>query len=329
MNIGTGSHRDTHTCAVGVTAAIIVTGSGPATAHSASPAQVSVQTAGTASGGTGEPAKGALRIRITGLPTGVRPQVRISGPGRYRKTVKRTGTLKRLTPGVYRVATPRVSTPAGKATGRPSKRRVKVKAGRTVRVAAELRVDRHDPPQRHRRPTGPPAPDTTPPGTVTALTAGDRTPDSIALSWTNPTDADLAAVIVRRAKGATAPATPTDGTGMTLPGAPTATGVTDTGLDPDTTYSYAVFTRDTTGNTSAPATLTTATTSEPQGLLGLQLPEVGTARPGHQNQVGATAGSGPVRGAGQRLVLHHLPRLSGGGRPHRRARPRCDRTGGP
>ena len=99
-----------------------------------------------------------------------------------------------------------------------------------------------------------------------------RTPDSITLSWTNPTDADLAAVIVRRAKGATAPAAPTDGTGITLatrrpPESPTPA------WTPTPAYSYAVFTRDTTGNTSTPATLTTATTSEPQGLLGLQLPD--------------------------------------------------------
>ena len=136
--------------AVGVTAAILVTGSGPATARSASPAQVSVQTAGTARAAA--PVKGALRLRITGLPTGVRPQVRITGPGRYRKTVKRTGTLKKLTPGVYKVATPRVSIPAGKATGMPSKRRVKVKGRADRQGHRQIRVDRHRPTHRgHRR----------------------------------------------------------------------------------------------------------------------------------------------------------------------------------
>ena len=103
---------------------------------------------------------------------------------------------------------------------------------------------------------------------VTGLTAGDRTPTSIALSWTNPTDADLAEVIVRRAKGPVAPGSATAGTGVYLGpwGPPTGPSVTDTGLDPNTGYSYAVFTRDTTGNISSPTTLTTSTTSPPKPI---------------------------------------------------------------
>jgi hypothetical protein len=216
-----------------------------------------------------------LQIRITGLPASVRPAVRVTGPGRYRKTVKRTRTLRRLTPGVYRVTTPRVSTPAGAATGRPSKRRVKVRAGRTVRVAATYVWTAIAPPA----PLDTAAPpDTTPPGTVTALTAGPRTQDSIALSWTNPTDPDLAAVIVRRTQGPMAATSPTDGTGVAL-GSPTATTVTDTALNPATTYSYAVFTRDTTGNINGPTTLTTATTASPQVYSVFNYPQPGQPDP--------------------------------------------------
>ena len=147
------------------------------------------------------------------------------------------------------------------------------------------------------------------------------------MTWTNPADADLAAVIVRRATGATAPATPTDGTSVTLPGQ-TATGVTDTTLDPNTTYSYAVFTRDTTGNTSTPATLTTATTASPEVYSVFNYPSRDSrTRPSETNWCNCWIRSRPGRRSG--LVLHHLPQLSGGGRPHRRARPRCDRARGP
>lgn len=100
-----------------------------------------------------------------------------------------------------------------------------------------------------------------PPGPVTGLATGAITTTSIALSWTNPTDADLASVIVRRAVGATPPATAAAGTAVTLAN-PTATTVTDTGLTATTGYAYAVFTRDTTGNTSTAVTIT-ATTSTP------------------------------------------------------------------
>ena len=106
--------------------------------------------------------------------------------------------------------------------------------------------------------------DTTAPGPATGLTVGDRTPTSIALSWTNPTDADLAEVIARRAKGTAAPGSASEGTGVSL-GSPTAATVTDAALDPSTQYSYAVFTRDTAGNTSSPTTVV-ATTSPPEPI---------------------------------------------------------------
>lgn len=63
---------------------------------------------------------------------------------------------------------------------------------------------------------------------------------TVTLSWTNPSGRfDLHRIIMRRAAGSTAPATVTDGTGVTL-GSDLATSVADTGLAAGT-YSYSAF----------------------------------------------------------------------------------------
>ncbi len=84
-------------------------------------------------------------------------------------------------------------------------------------------------------------PDTTPPGAVTGLSVTGTTTTSITLSWTNPVDADLAGVMIRRAPGSTPPSSPTSGT---LVVEKSGTSHTDTGLSPGTQYSYAVFAYD-------------------------------------------------------------------------------------
>jgi hypothetical protein len=108
--------------------------------------------------------------------------------------------------------------------------------------------------------------DTIPPGPVTGLSAtyDTSTANAVALTWTNPTDPDLESIIVRRADGPTAPALATEGEEVALetPTSVTPTSVTDTGVTPNKQYSYAVFTRDNSDNTSA-ATTTTITTNEP------------------------------------------------------------------
>lgn len=104
----------------------------------------------------------------------------------------------------------------------------------------------------------PPGPTVGAPGPVTALAATAITRTSIALRWANPSAADLAGAVVRRAVGATAPATVTDGTPVAdvpVPGH----AVTDTGLDAGTTYTYAVFAHDSGPHYSAAAELTVST----------------------------------------------------------------------
>ena len=77
--------------------------------------------------------------------------------------------------------------------------------------------------------------DLTPPGPITGLVIS-ASPTSLTLSWTNPPDPDLDAVIVTR----------DDAVRYSAAG----TFFTDTGLAPDTTYQYTIVVRDTSGNTS-------------------------------------------------------------------------------
>ena len=96
--------------------------------------------------------------------------------------------------------------------------------------------------------------DATAPAPVTAATVVQGTGSDLTLSWANPTDPDFAGVIIRRAVGATAPASPTDGALVTHTDA-AATSFTDTGLAGDTRYSYALFAVDGVGNKATAATI--------------------------------------------------------------------------
>jgi hypothetical protein len=83
-------------------------------------------------------------------------------------------------------------------------------------------------------------------GPVSGLTVEDETESSVTLAWTNPTDPDLAEVVVQR-----------DGTTVFEGSAPES--FTDTNLTPGTTYVYSVFTRDSSGNESAAETVEATT----------------------------------------------------------------------
>ena len=114
--------------------------------------------------------------------------------------------------------------------------------------------------------------DGTAPNPVESLGGAPESTTSVHLTWTYPADADLATLIVRRAVGGIAPGTTGQGVGLedVAPGAPgTAGQLTDTGLAQDTTYSYALFSRDQSGNTSLAATVTTATPAPPNAVVSL------------------------------------------------------------
>ena len=108
--------------------------------------------------------------------------------------------------------------------------------------------------------------ETTPPHPVTNLTVKGTTPTSISLSWTNPTDTDLSAIVIRRANGVTAPTTPTSGTevgDLSL----LDTSFADEGLTPGATYSYAVFAMDNVSNYSTRVTISASTRRATTGTL--------------------------------------------------------------
>ena len=108
--------------------------------------------------------------------------------------------------------------------------------------------------------TGCPPPDTTPPGPVTNLQA-DSGDSEVALTWTNPTDADFAGVKIQRRTDC-CPSSPTDGTTV-FQGF--AVNYTDTGLTNGQGYCYAVFAYDGVPNYSWGATAC-ATPQESQTL---------------------------------------------------------------
>ena len=112
--------------------------------------------------------------------------------------------------------------------------------------------------------------DFTAPGPVTGLfvKADSSTDSSVALHWTNPTDADFTGVMIRRALGTTPPATVTDGD-LVRDLVDDVPYIVDVGgVDAGTQYSYALFAHDG-ANNYAPATEVTFTTTKlPPGSTG-------------------------------------------------------------
>lgn len=106
------------------------------------------------------------------------------------------------------------------------------------------------------------------PGPVTALVATPGS-TSMALTWANPAQASLTGVMIRRAPGATPPASASAGVEVADAVAP-ATSFTDTGLAPGTTYSYAVFAHDSTPSFAAGATVTRTTLAVPGPVTDLR-----------------------------------------------------------
>jgi len=100
---------------------------------------------------------------------------------------------------------------------------------------------------------------TSAPGPVTGPTAGsDNT--SITLSWVNPSDASLTGVMIRRSLGSLVPSGPASGSLVADVSKPIAT-FSDTGLEPGTKYSYALFAHDAGPVYAAGATVSATTTN--------------------------------------------------------------------
>lgn len=96
--------------------------------------------------------------------------------------------------------------------------------------------------------------DTTPPGDAVDFTAKPRN-RMVALSWTDPSDADFAGVVVRYRTDGIYPVTETDGFSVgDFPGLPGESVKTNhTGLENKVTYYYSAFTYDAHGNYSRTA----------------------------------------------------------------------------
>lgn len=100
----------------------------------------------------------------------------------------------------------------------------------------------------------------TPPAPVTGIVAQPGF-GTVTLSWTNPTSASYTGVLIRRAVGSTPPVSPSDGTYIADVASPTSS-VADSGVTANTTYSYALFAHDATGDFGPAAVLTTAPNPE-------------------------------------------------------------------
>lgn len=195
-----------------------------------------------------------IRLVVAGERLGQTASVKVKGltgkANGYHKTVKviTKKKLAKVPVGKYRVSAKRIEAGGRTASAEPVKITVTARRGATARL---VYVATPPPPP----PTGP---DVTAPGAVTGLTVTGTTLSSVSLAWTNPPDADLAQVLVRRAVGEVAPSGPTAGTAVSL-SSPVVTLGTDGGLRPITKYAYSVFTKDTSGNVSGPASVTVKT----------------------------------------------------------------------
>src|SRR5665648_1052155 len=105
------------------------------------------------------------------------------------------------------------------------------------------------------------------PGPVTGVSAVPAT-TPLASSWPNPTAASFTGVMIRRALGATPPASPTSGT-LVVDAAKPATSYTNTGLTAGTQYSYALFAHNGTPVYAAAATVTSTTDAVPGPVTGV------------------------------------------------------------
>ena len=100
--------------------------------------------------------------------------------------------------------------------------------------------------------------DRTAPAPVAAVAVSATGSTSLTLSWANPTDADFAGVTIRRAAGTAPPSSSMVGTLVVDTTGRVAT-FTDIDLNPETTYSYALFAHDRVPNLASPTSISATT----------------------------------------------------------------------
>lgn len=176
------------------------------------------------------PPGNTLVVRVTGV-TGAR--VTVTGPQAYRKTVRIDDRrrLKGLTPGRYTVT----AQPVGDTRATEPKQTVRVRKSKGARVRF-----RYVPP------------DTTAPPPVTDLQVASLTSTTVRLTWKTPPDGTFLFINVIRSGGTDAetgePVLDRDGRGLS-----------DSGLVPNTEYTYSVSAKDEAGNVSVPTKITVRT----------------------------------------------------------------------
>ncbi len=171
-----------------------------------------------------------LVVKVTGA-TGAR--VTVTGPEGFSKTLRVSGSkrLKKLHPGRYTL----LAKPVGDARATDAKQSVRVRKtrGATVRF-------RYAPP------------DTTAPPPVSTIRVTSLTATTLRLAWDTPPDGTFLFVAVQRTGGTDAetgePVLDLDGKGLS-----------DSGLVPNTDYTYTITAEDEAGNVSAPARITVRT----------------------------------------------------------------------
>ena len=200
------------------------------------------------------PPTGKLRVKVK-KSAAATARVAITGSDGFSTLTGTSTTFTKLTVGTYRIRAEKTTAPGGKVTVKVSKKKVRIRPDKKSKVRVTYKFT-PDPPA--------PAPlDSTPPAPVANLLIGQATESTVAMSWSNPTDADFTEVLVRRTQGDAPPMSPSDGVAVPLRAA-LANSTVDRGLSRDTKYSYSVFTRDATGNINPiPASASTRTASEP------------------------------------------------------------------
>lgn len=103
--------------------------------------------------------------------------------------------------------------------------------------------------------------DPTAPVPPSSFTSPTRTSSTISLEWTNPSEADFVAVELVRSDGGTPASSP--GNGPTRVRLQKQSTFVDSGLSPDSEYSYSLFAIDSAHNLSAAAVLTVRTSPPP------------------------------------------------------------------